>query len=39
MDTNEKLAFISEALEVDDTEEITTTTKLEDIDEWDSIGV
>ena len=26
-------------MEVDDTEEITTTTKLEDIDEWDSIGV
>ena len=39
MDTNEKLAFILEALEVDDTEEISTTTKLEDIDEWDSIGV
>ncbi len=39
MDINEKLAFILEALEVDDIEEINTTTKLEDIDEWDSIGV
>lgn len=39
MDTNEKMAFVLEALEVDEIEDISPTTKLEDIDEWDSIGV
>ncbi len=39
MDTNEKIAFVLEALEVDEIGDIGPTTRLEDIDEWDSIGV
>lgn len=39
MDTNQKLLFILEALEVDEIDGISLNTELDEIDEWDSIGI
>ena len=39
MDIDQKLIFILETLEVEEPDEVKLDTLLEDIEEWDSIGV